>query len=418
MKKNLLTLLLSFAIAFGMWYYVITVISTEQERTYNNVTVNLEGESVLRDRKLMIVSDKDLNVDVVLMGSRQNLNNLNSGNLVLTADLSGIYEAGEHKLGYSVDYPGNIPAGSVTVMNKEPSTVTVVIAERVSRSIPVQVEYLGNAADGFIADTPQAVLEYDEVTISGPKETVEQIECAYILVDCTDRTENISESFRFSLRDGEGNPVDASMITTNIEQIRVQVPVFLTKRIPLVLTVNPGGGATEELTSIVLDTEYIDVSGSESALANLEELVLGTLNLGDIPDDTERIYTINLPEGVTNLSGITEVTVQISFPQLEKKEFVITNIRTLNVPEGMVADLLTKQLTIWVRGPKAMMEKLELSDITVTIDLTGVVNTAAVEAKITFPAMFSEVGAVGKYSVSVNVKEEEVSPAADMEPEG
>ena len=158
-----------------------------------------------------------------------------------------------------------------------------------------------------------------------------------------------------------------------------------------------------------------DVSGSESALASLEELVLGTLNLGDIHEDTERTYTITLPEGVTNLSGITEVKVQISFPELAKKEFVITNIRTLNVPEGMMADLLTKQLTIWVRGPKDLVEKLTIGDITVTIDLTGVENTAAVEAKITFPPKFSSLGAVGKYSVSVHVKPEEVTPVTEPE---
>lgn len=405
MKSKVLTFLVSIVIAFGMWFYVITVVSPEQERTYNNVAVSLEGESVLRERKLMIISDTNLFVDVELKGNRQNLNNLNSANLILTADLTGIYDPGEYELGYSVGYPGNIPAGSVRVMNKEPSTVKVVVAQRISRSIPVRVEYLGNAADGFIADTPQAVLDYEQVTISGPKETVEQIDHAYILVDCTERTENISESYRYVLRDAQGNPVDAAMITTNVEQIRVQVPVFLTKRIPLVVKVNPGGGATEETTSIVLDPAYIDVSGSESALANLEELVIGTLNLGDLPDDTERIFDITLPEGVKNLSGITSVRVKITFPELMKKEFVITNINTLNVPENMVADLLTKQLTIMVRGPRALMSKLELSDINVTIDLTGVENTAAVEAKITFSAEFTGVGAVGKYSVNVKVEE-------------
>ena len=80
-----------------------------------------------------------------------------------------------------------------------------------------------------------------------------------------------------------------------------------------------------------------------------------------------------------------------------------------------MADLLTKQLTIWVRGPKDLVEKLTIGDITVTIDLTGVENTAAVEAKITFPPKFASLGAVGKYSVSVHVKPEEVTPVTEPE---
>lgn len=405
MKSNRLgSILLSIVVAFGLWMYVINNVSTQQERTYRGVQVMLEGESVLRERNLMIISDTDLMVQVDLKGNRTDLNNLNATNLTLTANLDGIYDPGEYQLGYSVNTPGNVPAGAVTVMNKEPSTVTVVVAERISRSIPVKVEYIGEAAEGFIADKPQAELDNQEVTITGPRQVVEQIDHAYISVDCTDRTETITESYRFVLRDQSDNPVDAAMITTNIEQIRVKVPVFLTKRLPLVLTVNPGGGATEETSKIVVEPAYIDVSGSEKALAELEELLLGTLNLGEIPEDTEKTFEIKLPEGVTNLSNITDAVVQISFPALATREFTVTEITTKNVPTDMVADLLTRQLTITVRGPKSLIEKMEDSDVIVQIDLTGVEGSVAAEAKITFAKEFEGVGAVGKYSINVKVE--------------
>ncbi len=405
MKHNRLgSILLSLMVAFAAWMYVITFVSPEQERPYNNVPVILEGESLLRERNLMIVSDTDLTVRLELKGSRQDLNNLNSANLTLTADLSGIFEAGEYDLGYTINTPGNIPNGAVTVMRREPSTVKVVVAERISRNVPVKLEFVGETAEGFIADKPQAELDYQEITITGPRETVEQIDHAYVQVDCTDRTETITESYRFSLRDGDGNPVDAAMITTNVEQVKVRVPVFLTKRVNLVLTVNSGGGATEKTSSIVVEPAYVDVSGSESALKDLEQIVLGTINLGDISDEWEKTYAISMPEGVTNLSNLEEAVVHISFPDLTKKEFTITDIKTTNVPEGMVPDLLTKQLTITVRGPKELMSSLTAEQISVEVDLTGVENTAAVEAKITFPAAFEGVGAVGKYSVNVKVE--------------
>ena len=405
MRNKIGSFLLSIIVAFGMWFYVVNNVSTEQERPFTNVKVVLEGESVLRTRNLMIISDTNLEVRVDLKGSRKDLNNLNSSNLTLIANLSGIYDPGEYQLGYTVSYPGNIPAGAVTVMNKEPSTVKVVIAERISRSIPVQVAFVGNAADGFIVDKLQAVLEHEEVTITGPRETVESIHHAYIEVDCTESKETIMESYRFILQDQEGNPVDAAMITTNVEQISVSVPVFMTKRIPLVMTVNPGGGATEDTADIRIEPEYIDVVGSESALKGLEQLVLGTLNLADIADDMEKTYAINLPEGVTEMNNTTEALVKVSFPQLTKKEITITNIQIHNVPEGMAAELLTKQFTITVRGSRSLLSKITSEDILVQIDLTGVENTAAVEAKISFLNEFSVVGVVGKYSVNVRVAE-------------
>lgn len=410
MKNKIGTILLAFVVAFSMWYYVITVVSPEQERPFSNVPVTLEGESQLRERGLMLISDPNPTVRVELKGSRQDLNNLNSGNLTLTADLSGIFDAGEYQLGYSVEYPGNIPSGSVTVMNKEPSAVTVVVAERITRNIPVQLEFVGDAAEGFIADKPQAELDYQEVSITGPKETVDQIDHAYVRVDCTDRTETITESYRFELQDADGNPVDAALITTNVEQVKVRVPVFLTKRLDLVVTANPGGGATAETSSIVIEPAYIDVSGSESALKDLSEIILGTLNLGEITDSMEKTIPITLPEGVNNLSNITEATVKISFPELAKKTFTISNIQANNVPEGMDLDVLTKQLDITVRGPKDLIAKLTPEQIHVAIDVAGVENTDAVAAQITFPEEFAEVGAIGKYSVNVKV-----SPIQDSE---
>ena len=405
MKHNrFVSALLSLVVAFGLWMYVVNNVSMEQERTYRNVQVVLEGESVLRERNLMIISDMDLEVQVDLKGNRKDLNNLNSSNLTLTANLDGIYDPGEYQLGYSVGTPGNVPNGAVTVMNKQPSTVTVVVAERISRSIPVKVDYIGEAAEGFIADKPQAELDHQEVTITGPRQVVEQIDHAYISVDCTERTETITESYRFVLQDENNKPVDAAMITTNIEQIKVKVPVFLTKRLPLKLVINAGGGATEENSEIVIDPAYIDVSGSEMALKELNELLIGTVNLGEIHADIEKTFEIKLPEGVTNLSNITDAVVNISFPELATKEFTVTEIRTKNVPAGMRADLLTKQLTVMVRGSKALIEKMDNADVIVQIDLTGVEGSVAAEAKITFPAEFEGVGAVGKYSVNVKVE--------------
>ena len=132
--------------------------------------------------------------------------------------------------------------------------------------------------------------------------------------------------------------------------------------------------------------------------------MLGTLNLGEIPEDTEKTFEIKLPEGVTNLSNITDAVVTVSFPALATREFTVTEIGTRNVPAGMAADLLTKQLTVAVRGPKSLIDRMEDSDVIVQIDLTGVEGSVAAEAKITFTSEFEGVGAVGKYSVNVKVE--------------
>ena len=102
MRKNKLgSLLLSLFIAFGLWEYVVSYISPQDDNTFYNVPVVMEGESVLREKNLMITSKSSETVSLHLSGTRNDLNKLNSGNINVRVDLSSIEEPGVHELSYS-----------------------------------------------------------------------------------------------------------------------------------------------------------------------------------------------------------------------------------------------------------------------------------------------------------------------------
>ena len=76
MKNKLLAVLVSAVIAFGLWLYVITVVSPESEQTYYDIPVVLQNKDVLNERGLMIVGEAPT-VTLVLKGNRTILNELN-----------------------------------------------------------------------------------------------------------------------------------------------------------------------------------------------------------------------------------------------------------------------------------------------------------------------------------------------------
>lgn len=400
MRSKPLTILFSVVIAFTLWLYVITVISPESSEDFNNVPVTLSGESILTENSLMLISDSQPTVKLVLEGNRSDLVSITNSDLAVIADLSKITEPGVHTLTYTVTTPNG-----VTVQDKEPKNITVEVVEKVSKKVPVRVNYTGSLPEGFIMDKENAVLDYAEISVEGPKEIVEQIDHAAIEINCDGRTETIVETQRFKLCDAEGNPLDVSLVQTEVAEVRLEAKVSAVKKIKLDVTVNPGGGATRENSSIVIEPGEISVSGSEAALEDLETLILGTINLADITASTEKSFDITLPEGIKNESGLTSATVKITFPELSKKDFTITSIKTINVAEGMVAELLTKQLTITVRGPKEQVEALRVEDISVVLDLTDLVNSNTVVPDITFGESYPDLGVLGKPTVSVTVSE-------------
>lgn len=408
-KSRLGSLLLSLAIAFGLWLYVVSYVSTMDDTTLYNIPVVMEGESVLRERNLMITARSSETVSLHLSGARNDLSKVNSGNVTVRVDLSSIDEPGDHALSYSsITYPGDVPSNALVVESRNPGNITVTVDYRRTKDIPVRVSYIGDRSEGFIYDTENAVLDNGTVNISGPATIVDQIRDAVIEVDLTDRVESISESFRYTLCDENGEPVDAQQITTNLEEVRLDMPIQRIKVITLTADVNYAGGATAKNTTVKIEPETIRVSGGEAVLDALGGAYnLGAINLAELDKATNELkYTITLPEGVTNQTGVSEATVTVQFSGLKTREFTLEQIIPVNVPAGMEAEIINANVAVKVRGPAAQIDALTPEDIRAEVDFTGAeAGNATYRVKLTFGEAFPDVGALKTPAISATVKE-------------
>ncbi len=405
MKNKFVTLLLSVVIAFGLWLYVITVVSPGSSDTIYDIPLTIAGETVLDERGLMITSDiDDIKVDLLLSGNRSDLIEVNAANITLKADLSGIDKPGKHTIEYDFIPPGSVARNAFVIESSYPETITITVEKREFKQIPVQIQWLGAVPEGFIAETENTVLDYEFITVSGPKAVVSKIDHAKIEMDLTDRKESIDQSLRYTLCDLEGDPVDASQIRVSVEEVRVTLAVQRYKELALVVTIEDGGGATEETVKCVISPLTIKVSGSEAALEGLDEIHLGTIKLADFEEATRLTFDILLREGLTNLSNVTQATVDLEFPNLAIKEFTVENIVKRNIPTGMKAEIFEEKVNIKVRGPAEMIEKLTAEDITLIVDFsTAQVGTTNFRVQADFGEGFEGVGLLGKSTVIATV---------------
>ena len=410
MKNKVWSLLLSVALAVCLWMYVITTVSPNSKTTVSDIPVVFEGETwLLENRNLMITDGMDATVDLELSGNRSDLNKLNRSNITLKIDLTKVYEAGETNLTYTTTWPSDVPSGSITTESRSPAAIKLKVEKRLTQEIPVNLVFTGAVQEGLLADTENVVLDYPVVNIKGPASVVEQVKQARIDVNLEDRTESLSENYRYTLCDEEGNPIDVEKITTDVAEIHLEMKIHRYQEIPLKLNVIYGGGATEGYARYELNPGSIRVSGSDTVLADLTEIVLGTINFAEQTENTQMTFPINLPEGVTNLTGITEATVDLRFAGLSIKEFTTENIKVINVPAGLEYELMSEVVKVTLRGPVAKINQIKPEDIVVTVDLTGKeVGATTVKATVTVRNETEEtVGAVGAHSVSVTLSEAE-----------
>ena len=405
MKNKLLTILLSLAIAVGLWTYVITVEQPESEETYYDIPVVLQNENILAERGLMIVSERPT-VTLHLSSTRTNLNQLNESNINVIANVNSVVTPGTHELPYSVSYPGNIPSGSVTRQNSKPNMITLKVENRITKPVPVVPVYNGSVPEGMLADKENIQLDYTAIEVSGPESVVEQITQAVITVDLQDQTETIAQEYVYTLCNDAGEPVNSQWVTTNAEVVNLTLQIQRVKEIALKVTVVSGGGASEQTSSVDVSPKTILISGSDALLENLEVLDLGTVNLGELTGDTVMTLPIVLPEGITNETGITEATVEVKFPNLRTTTMMVDNIQLINVPEGMKAELVTQQLEVKLRGPASLIENITNENVIITVDLvTAQPGTDKYTAQVTVQSSFAGVGAMNTYTVMVTLVE-------------
>lgn len=408
MKNKFAAAALSVVIATLLWLYVITTVSPGTKQTFYNIPVVLGNESVLTERGLMITYQSATSVNLELSGTRTDLAKVNAGNITVKADLSNIYEPGNQiAVSYTTSFPGNVANNAFVTESRSPSRIYLNVERRVSKSIPVEVKWGGSVPDGFIADRENKLLEYPTVQISGPESVANQIEKAVIEVDLTDQRESISWDSSYTLCNGADEPVDAELITTDVDQIHLEVRIQRVKDIALTYHLVEGGGAKAENVEISLSTDKIRVSGSEAALDLMgDQLVVGTIDLSEVASNMNKTFTIPLEEGITNLTGISEVTATITLKGLSTKEFQISQITPVNVPDGLEVELITQVLNLRVRGPVDQIAKLKLGDVRVVVDFTGAeIGTTTFPVRAVFTDGFRDVGILGTLSVSASVME-------------
>ena len=157
------------------------------------------------------------------------------------------------------------------------------------------------------------------------------------------------------------------------------------------------------------------VSGEASILNGVDRLVLDSFDLSQLGGSEVYHYVIQLPEGCSNLSGVTRATLTISFIDLTQDSRTATDFQAQNVPDGKSVTILTDELTVRIRGTAADVASVRDDDITVLADLreiSGASGTYTVPAEILINTG-ADVGVVGTYQVTVNLSgstEEDPTP--------
>ena len=409
-------IVVSIVIAFLLWFYFNNSEAVDVE--INDVPVEFfNAESALANKGLMLIDGGDATVDLELTMPRNLVYGFDTDRVRLIADLSSVNSTGTQTLTWSIIYPQGVNPSEISLKSPSVRTTSVRVGSLFRRDdVEIRYNLVGNVADGYVAGRVQLLPSVLEIW--GQQSDVMQVAYAQVTLNIENARSTIVELLEYELYDYDDNLIENSGIHTASDTIQVTMPVISATDIPLIIHFIEDPGVRIDSFDWTLDTTSVTLSGDANQIAQLGEIELGTVVLAEIEDEETFTYEIPVPEGLTNLSGVSTATLTIANRDVATRTMTVTQFDYENFgAEERTVEVVTSSLNVTLRGAQETLDGIEIGSVTAVADLSGVTDASG---SYTVPAELRiegdpDVGMVENYQLTVRIGIPEAETDAEME---
>jgi YbbR domain-containing protein len=333
---------------------------------------------VLKDREVKVIYNEEKyvveglpeSVDITLIGSKTDLYIAKqSASNYVTVDLSGL-KPGTHKVNVEYNQNNNDIEYSVN-----PSTITVIIYEKVSETRTLSVDLLNKDSMDSKLVVDKTQFNTDKVVIKGSANQLKQVVEVKALVDLNNIPEQAAGTYTLTevplvAYDAEGQVVDVEIVPNTIDvDVTVSSP---SKELPIKVIPTGEVASSYAISSLSSSETKVTVYGNTSALNELKYIPV-YVNVNGLKADKTYKVEIEKPVGVKSLS-VNSVTVSVSLGNVATKKIDDISIEPINLGSEYTvqgsSESATK-VTATLKGVQNVIDSITADDLKAYIDLEG-----------------------------------------------
>ena len=361
-------IVLSLAIAGGTAIYVHAK-SDIMMNNYAEVLYNQEVKA-LYNEEAYVVEGIPNTVDITLIGKKSALYLAKQyPKTAVALDLRDL-KPGTHnvKLKYTK------PTSSVEY-KLNPSTATVVIYEKISKSQKISKEILFENKIDAKYNLSNITLSRDEVYVKGAEKQLNQIAIVKALIDVSKiANPNVGtttlKEIPLVAYDENGKKLDVEIVPKTVDAtIEIASP---SKEVPL--KVIPEGNVVfgKAINQINLSRTKTTIYGDSKSLEKISYIPV-SINVEGLSKNNTYNVNLSLPSGIKDMTT-KSVIVKVSLADVTEKTIDNVNIATKNLGSGLTAQAASKAdsvASIIVKGTKANIKDITMENISAFVDLQG-----------------------------------------------
>jgi len=375
-ESKILWIIVSVILSFMIWVLVSVNETEDYQQTFDNIPVVFSGEEAMREAQGLVVTEQTrTSVSVTIKGPRREVSRIKKSDIQAVIDLSTITRPGTNtNYYYSVEFSPDVDKTNITVASRNPRTLSFTVDRYSFKYVEVTGVFNGSVAEGFKADVSDMRFEPSTIRVSGPEEEIAKVDKALVVIERNNIDSTIKVDMNYTLVDSGGDELQLESVITDVDAVNVTLPVTVVKTVPLTLDVLHGAGTTDGNVRMEIEPKEIKISGDADVVKLINKVSLGSLDLTEFNQLHEKTYSIVLPNDVVNESGVSEAKVTVRLVGLGVKRLSVTDIQTVNVPEGFVADISTQSIDVTIRAPEGQIDTIKAKDLYAVLDLQEYTN--------------------------------------------
>lgn len=224
LRNNMVLKIISLLIAIFLWVYVMGEVDPTATQTIRDIPVSLLNEDWLEDNELAIKGSRDFTVDIIVEGSRAELNRMDRSEITAEADLFG-YAKGRNRVPVQVEVPSDLTLREITTPN-----INVTLEDLISKEEKITVTFSGETASG--SEPGGIVSSPAEIEVRGGRSAVSSVEAVEARIRAAELSDEL-QTFTVTPIAVDKDGAQVSNVILSAETVEVQGMLYYTKTLKI-----------------------------------------------------------------------------------------------------------------------------------------------------------------------------------------
>ena len=309
LTKNIGLKIIALIVGTIIWLAIVNTSDPSKTVTVHNIPISITNAGTITKQGMVYDVTSKQKVDVTVSGNRSVVSGLNADDFKATASLKELSMVKAAPV--TVTIKDRSIRRRVDIISQDVNTVTIDINKVTKVKYPVEVEFQGEPAEGYMAKVGS--MSFNNVLVKASEAAQNEIDKVVARVDVDEADTDFSQTCKLVFLNKKGKVIHPKHAKLYKKKVKVYINLKQEKEVPISLATPGKPRRGYKVKSVELTPSTVKLVGDSKILKDVEQLnITETIDLSGKSTNTE--LEINLDKYVIDglsIDGSHTVKVKI-----------------------------------------------------------------------------------------------------------